>query len=326
MDIEKFKVDLSQKIDIEKWSTKPEGDITKDKVNEELLPPNQIELAEWQEKLFAQNKQGLVVVFQAMDAAGKDSTIKKVFRMMDPQGVRVTSFKQPSKEELDRDYLWRVNKALPRRGEIGVFNRSHYEDVIVTRVHDLLKYSQLPRELIKKDIWDTRFREINDWELYLVENGFQVVKFYLHVSKDKQAERLLERVFLPEKNWKFNFSDINERRHWKEYRKAYEDMLSKTSTEYAPWYIIPADKKWYARYVVSEILLATLRKMNPQFPPLSKEDQDRLAVWRELLTSDPNLENILEKEAEEEKQDEGEKKELRREIELADKEEKKAKK
>ncbi len=289
MNTELFRVRGGEKMHLSKVPTTPGDGFDKEKIKEEILPENLKELADWQEKLFAHNEYGLIIVLQAMDAAGKDSMIKKVFTYIDPQGVRVTSFKQPSKEELDRDYLWRINKGLPRRGEIGVFNRSHYEDVIVTRVHDLLKKSPLPIELIDKDIWDRRFRQINDWERYLYENGFPMLKFFLHVSKEEQAERLKDRIVRPEKHWKFSFSDINERRYWDEYRKAYQHMLIKTSTDYAPWYVVPADKKWFSRYLVTEVILNTLRKINPTYPPLSPEDQERLAIWREMLSLDGNM-------------------------------------
>lgn len=291
-----WKLEPGKRVDLKKWPTKPEDKYEKEDINTVRLPQNIEEMAIWQEKLYAQNKYGIIVVLQAMDAAGKDSMIKKVFSRMNPQGIRVTSFKQPSEEELDRDYLWRINRALPRRGEIAIFNRSHYEDVIVTRVHELLRDSSMPPELVDTDIWDTRFRQINDWERYLTENGFVVVKFFLHISKEEQAKRLMDRIRLQEKNWKFSFADINERRHWEAYRDAYEDMLQKTSTSYAPWHIVPADKKWFSRYLVSEVMLACLRKINPTFPPLSQADQKRLDAWKDLLDASVDIDALTETE------------------------------
>ena len=243
-------------------------------------------MAALQEKLYAQNRHGLLIVLQAMDAAGKDGTIKHVMSGLNPQGTQVTSFKAPSSEELDHDYLWRISKALPRRGEIGIFNRSHYEDVIVARVHDLVSGSQLPQELVTPEIWEKRYRQIRDFERYLGENGIKVVKIFLHVSKEEQRERLLERISQPDKNWKFNSGDIDERRYWEQYQEAYEHLLNHTSTPEAPWYVVPADRKWFARYLVSEIVLDALQGIDPQFPELSDKEQAMLAECRDILEAD----------------------------------------
>ncbi len=268
--------------------TKPPKDMAKEDSQAALAEIIE-ELKTWQEKLYAEHHYGLVIVLQAMDAAGKDSMIKKVFANLNPQGVRVHSFKEPSQEELDHDYLWRIHNKLPTIGEIAIFNRSHYEDVIVTRVHDLLEKGALPEELIHGEVWHDRFRQINKWEQYLHENGFHVLKFFLHVSKEEQSERLLERIVLPEKNWKFSFSDITERRYWDDYEYVYEDMLMNTSTEYAPWYIIPADKKWFSRHLVAQVVLEKLREINPEYPELSEADQKKLAEWRDLLAKESGL-------------------------------------
>ena len=202
------------------------------------------ELSLYQAKLYAQNTYGLIIVLQAMDAAGKDGTVNHVFANLDPGGVSVASFKQPTTEEKDHDYMWRINKALPPRGNIGIFNRSHYEDVIVTRVHNLISTGQLPRDLIDRNIWMERYEQINNWEKYLHQNGFYMVKIFLHVSKEEQQERLIDRIFNQEKNWKFSMGDIHEREHWDEYRELYEELLENTSKDRSPWYIVPADNKW----------------------------------------------------------------------------------
>ena len=205
-------------------------------------------LAEYQERLAAQDTYGVLVVLQALDAAGKDGTIRHVMSGVNPQGVAVSSFKAPSAEELDHDYLWRHARALPARGEIGIFNRSHYEEVLVVRVHpETLEAERLPREGKDRDVWARRYREINDWERYLVDNGIRVVKMFLNLSREEQRTRFLKRIDRPEKNWKFSAADVRERRYWDDYQQAYSDMLSHTSTEWAPWYVLPADHKWFTR-------------------------------------------------------------------------------
>lgn len=241
------------------------------------------EMNAWQEKLFADSHYGILVVLQAMDAAGKDGTVKHVFAPLNPAGVHVHSFKQPSTEEKDHDYMWRINKELPGRGEIGIFNRSHYEDVIVSHIHELIKSDGMPEKLIKKDIWEKRYRQICDWERYLTENGFPVIKIFLHLSKNEQKKRLIDRIVTKQKNWKFSMSDIQERQYWNRYQKIYGEVITATTTKYAPWYIVPADDKWYTRYVVSQIVLKTLRKINPRFPKLSADIEAQLEQFRNIL-------------------------------------------
>ena len=272
-----------KKISLKDFDTSYDGPLTKKEVNNHLLPANQQAMKDWQERLYAENEQALLIVLQAMDAAGKDGIIKKVFTAMNPQGVQVTPFKVPTRNEEDHEYLWRVNLALPRRGNIGIFNRSHYEEVLVTRVHDLLEESQMPDHLIDENIWQRRFKEIRHFEKYLGNNGIKVIKFFLHVSKEEQQERLLERIDRPEKNWKFASSDVLERERWDDYQCAYEELLAATSTKEAPWYVIPADRKWYTRYVVSQLVVETFEEMNPQYPKLPKEELDHLDHWREVL-------------------------------------------
>lgn len=272
-----------KKVDLKDFPTTYEGPLTKEEVAGGLLEKNLEKMAALQEKFYAQNSHGLVVVLQAMDAAGKDGLIKHVFTALNPQGVTVTPFKQPNEEELDHDYLWRIVRALPRRGEIAVFNRSHYEDVLVTRVHNLLEVQQIPQNLVDDNIWNRRFEEISHFEKYLSENGIHVVKIFLHLSKEEQKERLLARIDEPEKNWKFSGSDVSERKYWEEYQEAYQDLLEHTATEACPWYVVPADKKWFARYLVSQIIVETLEKINPAFPELPKEEKEKLGEWRKIL-------------------------------------------
>jgi PPK2 family polyphosphate:nucleotide phosphotransferase len=232
--------------------------------------------------LAAAETHGVVVVLQALDAAGKDGAIKHVMTGLNPQGVTVSSFKTPSHDELAHHFLWRTAQALPRRGQFGIFNRSHYEEVLVVRVHpEFLAAQHLPD--VKGDIWKRRFREINDWERMLADNGFPMVKIFLHLSKQEQKRRLLDRIDTPEKNWKFSMADVHERSHWDDYQTAYEDMLRHTSTEAAPWYVVPADHKWFTRVIVAEVLVATLMDLDPQYPIVSKAQRAELVEARDAL-------------------------------------------
>ena len=222
-----------------------------------------------QEKLFASGIEGLIIAIQARDAAGKDSLIKKVFGKLNPAALEVHSFKSPTKEELSHDYLWRLNKRLPARGKIGIFNRSHYEDVLVTRVHQMEKGYAMPQRVTQdKDFYKKRYTQLKNWEQYLYENGYRMVKVFLNVSQEEQRRRFIDRMELPEKHWKLSINDMKERSLWKEYDAAYEDAVNHTATAEAPWYVLPADDKWYTRWLMSEILLDTLRDMAPEYPPL----------------------------------------------------------
>jgi len=244
-------------------------------------------LAEYQNKLYAQNTHALLIILQAMDAAGKDGTIKHVMSGLNPQGCDVHSFKAPSAEELDHDYLWRSFKVLPERGRIGIFNRSYYEEVLVVRVHpELLEGQHVPPELRNKGIWERRFREINHFERYLVDNGIQVLKLFLHLSKAEQKRRFLERIGRPEKNWKFSASDVKERAFWNDYMAAYEDAFTHTSTKWAPWYIVPADNKWFTRLAVAAIIAAKLQEIDPQYPTVDEEHRRGLAEAKKLLAKE----------------------------------------
>jgi PPK2 family polyphosphate:nucleotide phosphotransferase len=241
-------------------------------------------LAELQDKLYAQDKWAVLLVFQAMDAAGKDGAIKHVMSGVNPQGCQVYSFKAPTSDDLDHDYLWRCMKCLPNRGHIGIFNRSYYEETLVVRVHpEYLAKQKLPPELITKNIWDDRFRDIRNFERYLTNNGVAICKFFLHVSKKEQKRRFLERVENPEKNWKFSAADMNERGFWGEYQEAYEDVIRNTSAKHAPWYVVPADNKWFTRVVVAAAVIDTLASLDLAYPKVSKEQLKELAAARRVL-------------------------------------------
>lgn len=253
---------------------------------EKMLFDNTLKSAELQDRLFAENKHSLLMILQATDAAGKDGTIKHVTSGLNPRGCHVRSFKAPSSEELDHDYLWRVNRQLPERGTIGIFNRSHYEEVLVAKVHDLPSGQQLPDESLKEGFWERRYRQIRDYERYLHENGVVILKIYLHLSKEEQKKRIMKRIDDPAKNWKFSAGDLDERKHWDAYQKAFESMIQNTATDFAPWYVVPADRKWFARTLVSEILLKTLEDINPEYPSLPEDQTKLLSHYREMLEAD----------------------------------------
>jgi PPK2 family polyphosphate:nucleotide phosphotransferase len=241
-------------------------------------------LATMQDVLYADDKWSLLLIFQAMDAAGKDGAIKHVMSGVNPQGCQVSSFKAPSAEELDHDFLWRCQKHLPERGRIGIFNRSYYEEVLVVRVHEnIIKSQKLPPKFITKDIWDKRFKDIRNFEKYLYHNGTIIVKFFLNVSKEEQKERFIERVDNPDKNWKFSPTDAKERAYWKEYMVAYEDMIRKTSTKNAPWYVVPADNKSYARIVIASAIINALDRIGLEYPEVSKEKIAELNEIKRML-------------------------------------------
>jgi len=253
------------------------GDHKKDKaVLVEKTAKNIARAAELQEKLYAAGQEGLVIALQARDAAGKDSLIKKVFSGLNPAALEVHSFKAPNATELSHDYLWRIHQALPPRGKIGLFNRSHYEDVLAVRVHHLEKTYRLAQRCVTGDFFERRFRQIRSWETYLYENGLRMVKIFLHVSRDEQRRRFLDRLELAEKHWKLSTSDMKERALWAEYDAAYEDCINETATPECPWYVLPADNKWYTRYLMSEILADILEKMDPQFPPLDPAEEAKI--------------------------------------------------
>ncbi len=240
-------------------------------------------LAEMQEMLYAQDRWAVLVVLQAMDAAGKDGAIKHVMSGVNPQGCDVHSFKAPSSEDLDHDYLWRCMRCLPNRGHIGIFNRSYYEEVLVVRVHPELLEQKIPSKLVTKSIWDERFEDIRHFESYLARNGIVTVKIFLNLSKDEQKKRFLERADNPEKNWKFSTSDVAEREYWDEYQSAFEDMICNTATKRCPWYVIPADRKWFSRLVVGAAVIDTLASLDLAFPVVSKEKRQKILEAKEAL-------------------------------------------
>jgi PPK2 family polyphosphate:nucleotide phosphotransferase len=283
MDFNNYKIESNLNLKLSEIKTKPSGKlVAKDKADEQIAE-NVLRMAELQSKLYAQDKYSLLIIFQAMDTAGKDGAISHVMSGLNPQASHVHSFKQPSAEELDHDYLWRASKNLPERGRIGIFNRSYYEEVLVVRVHDLLKNEQIPNELITKNIWKDRFRQIRDYEQYLHENGTIILKFFLHISKEEQKQRLLDRINDKSKNWKFSANDLTERKYWKEYMHCYQEAIKETSTKLSPWYIIPSDKKWYARLMISKIIVKTMESLKLEYPAVSKEQEKELKDSKQAL-------------------------------------------
>ena len=284
IDTDDFKVPVGKAIHLKdhysclipKWSQKLEEKEGKKAAKEQalkLLNDNSKKLVELQELFWASNTYSMLIILQGMDAAGKDSAISHVMSGVNPQGCQVTSFKTPSVEELDHDFLWRHAKALPERGSIGIFNRSYYEDVLIVKVRpEILEKQKLPVEKNDKLFWNQRYEDINMFERHLVRNGTVILKFFLNVSKKEQKQRFLERLDHPDKEWKFSLTDLSERQKWSDYMEAYEDLLSKTSMEWAPWYIIPADKKWVAHASISEIILSQIKKLDLKYPVLSKEE------------------------------------------------------
>lgn len=264
--------------ELEDYETAPCPGVTKETALTRL-EENRLNMAALQDKLYAAGKNAVLLILQGMDASGKDSAIKHVLTGLNPQGVEVTSFKSPSTAELEHDYMWRTSKALPPKGKIGVFNRSYYEDVLVVRVHGLVP----GRGMEDKPFWKTRYRQIRNHEEYLLENGVVPVKVFFHMSTEEQARRLLKRIDSPEKNWKFDAADIRERAYWEDYQRAYQEAFEGTSTEKAPWYILPADKKWYARFLLSEILLEELKRLKPEYPVVSELQRETLEQYRALL-------------------------------------------
>ena len=279
------------KVSLKKFDTNYDHKMFNKKEGEELLNRGVVQLAEMQDKLYAHNQYSMLIVFQAMDAAGKDSAIKHIMSGLNPQGVRVTSFKTPSSNELDHDFFWRHYKELPARGEIGIFNRSHYENVLVTRVHpEYILNENLPSINSLKDInesfWEDRYKQINRFEKNINENGTLVLKFFLHVSKKEQKKRFLERIDDPTKNWKFSLADMKERNHWDKYMKAYEEMLGATSQKDAPWFVIPADDKWFARLTIAAIIYREFEKMKFTYPELDKNAKAELQKAKQILMAE----------------------------------------
>lgn len=290
---ENLLVSPSAKVDLKKFNTTYTGDFKNKEDAAEMLAADIKRLTELQEMLYACRQYSVLIVFQAMDAAGKDGTIKHVMSGINPQGCNVTPFKQPTDEELGHDFLWRISKALPAKGMIGIFNRSHYEEVLVTRVHpEYILKQNIPGvssvEDIGKSFWQKRYELINNFERRLTQNGTVIIKFFLHVSKEEQKERFLKRIDEPEKNWKFSAADVKEREYWSDYMKAFEDAISATSTKHAPWYIIPADKKWFMRAAVGDVIVGTLEELNLSYPILNDSNLKELNEAKGIILKEDN--------------------------------------
>jgi PPK2 family polyphosphate:nucleotide phosphotransferase len=284
--VERYRVTSGKGFRLENFDPGDTGGLGKEFEDEArvLLQLEADQLSELQEKLYAQDRWALLLIFQAMDAAGKDGTIKHVLSGVNPQGCQVHSFKAPSAEELDHDFLWRTAVRLPERGRLGIFNRSYYEEVLVVRVHrELLAKQQLPPELVTEKIWEQRYEDINAFERHLSRNGTVVLKFFLHVSKEEQRQRFLKRLEEPEKNWKFSAADVAERRHWDEYQQAYEDAIRATATKRAPWYVVPADNKWFTRLMVAAAVIKALKQLKLAYPELDPEKRKELRKARQAL-------------------------------------------
>ncbi len=290
--IKPYRITDGKRFRLKEMNSADTGDLSSEDKQEshDLLQSGVALLSDLQEKLYAQDRWALLLIFQAMDAAGKDSTIKHVMSGVNPQGCQVFSFKAPSHEELDHDYLWRCMKRVPERGRIGIFNRSYYEEVLVVRVHpDLLKSQRLPSALETKHIWKERYEDINAFERYLTRNGIAIRKFFLHVSPEEQKKRFLERLEQPNKNWKFSVSDARERDYWDDYMEAYEQMIQHTSHAHAPWFVVPADNKWFTRLVVAATVIDALQDMDLAFPKVDAERHKELQAVREILEESTGL-------------------------------------
>jgi PPK2 family polyphosphate:nucleotide phosphotransferase len=281
--IDPFRVDGTKKFHLAAQKTNEKGGLDK-QAGEAIIEANRKRLNDFQEKLYAQDRWSLLLIFQGMDAAGKDSAIKSVFDGVNPQGCEVTSFKQPSTNELNHDFMWRSVIALPARGRIGIFNRSYYEECLVTRVHpDILAKERIPPKLVTKNVWRERFEDIVAFERYLSRQGTVILKFFLNVSKQEQRERFLDRLEQPSKNWKFSMNDITERARWSRYQAVYQDIVRHTSSPQAPWVVVPSDHKWFARVVIGSTIVATLEALNLRFPRVDKASQEEFAKVREAL-------------------------------------------
>jgi PPK2 family polyphosphate:nucleotide phosphotransferase len=281
-----FRFDGSGQFHLKSRRTNEKGGLDKDKA-EKILDANRKRLSDFQEKLYAQDRWSVLLVLQGMDAAGKDSAIKAIFDGVNPQGCEVHSFKQPSANELDHDFMWRHVVALPQRGHIGIFNRSHYEECLVTRVHrEILAKEKLPSKLMTRNIWRERFEDISAFERYLSRNGTVILKFFLHISKEEQRKRFLDRLEEPSKNWKFSMGDVTERALWPRYMAAYQDLVRHTSTPLAPWYVVPADHKWFARVVIGSTIVSTLENLNLRFPRTDKASLQEFKQVREALQAE----------------------------------------
>jgi PPK2 family polyphosphate:nucleotide phosphotransferase len=288
MDISKFRIETGSHFKLSDIDPGDTGKFSSKEEAEKLLTENIEQMAELQEILYAQNKYAMLIIFQAMDTAGKDGAIKHVMVGLNPQSTHVHSFKQPSTEELDHDYLWRASKNLPERGQIGIFNRSYYEEVLVVKVHDLITFQQIPKEFVTEDIWKNRYRQIRDFERYLTENGVVILKFFLHISKEEQKKRLLARIDDTSKNWKFSSADIKERKFWDNYQQCYQEAIRETATKQAPWFVIPSNKKWFSRLVISEAIVKAMKELKLEYPTITDDQKKILQECKRKLEGENN--------------------------------------
>lgn len=286
MSSKKFCYDGKRTFEANDFDTKQTGGYKNKEEAKKLHEEYLLHMEELQDKLYAENKESLLIIFQAMDAAGKDGAIKHVMSGMNPQGLDVYNFKKPSSLELEHDYLWRAMRVMPEKGKISIFNRSYYEDVLVTKVHNLHKDSRLPDRCKTENIFKERYHQIANYEKYLYENGIRVVKFFLHISKEEQTSRFLDRIDNDGKNWKFSDYDMIERDYWDDYMAAYTDAINATSTADSPWYVVPSDKKWFSRLIISEVIIKTLEDINPKYPTVSEERKEKLLDFRRKLTKE----------------------------------------
>jgi len=289
MGLKNYCFDGKLKLDLAELSTDGKEDkVVKDEILEKTAK-NQKKIAALQDRLYADGREGLIILLQALDAAGKDSTIKHVMSGINPQGVEVHSFKTPNSEELAHDFLWRINKCIPQRGKIAIFNRSYYEDVLFVQVHELNKLYHIADRLTGMEtgeFFERRYEQIKNYEEYLYENSYRIVKIFLNISREEQKKRFLERIDTPEKNWKFSSSDLAERALWDKYHEVYQDVINKTATKRNPWYVLPADRKWYTRYLVSEAILNVLKDIDPQYPVMPDTERERLGGYRDALVGE----------------------------------------
>ncbi len=284
--VDPFRVDGSREFHLKSHKPGEKGDLDKDTAHK-IIDANRGRLRELQEKLYAHDRWSVLLIFQGMDAAGKDSAVEHVMSGINPQGCQVFSFKTPSTKELDHDFMWRTTKCAPERGRIGIFNRSYYEELLIVRVHpEILAKQRIPSELVTKNIWRERFEDISAYEKYLARNGTLILKFFLNVSKDEQRKRFLDRLEEPAKNWKFSLGDIAERKLWDKYQAAYQDLIHHTSAKYAPWMVVPADHKWFARVVISSAIVSAMEKLDLRYPEVDKSDADALKKVREALVKE----------------------------------------
>ncbi|UTH02572.1 polyphosphate--nucleotide phosphotransferase [Macrococcoides canis] len=286
MDINQYKVNHEESFSFDNFPSSENKKSLNDDIKENIIPELTQQLRGLHLKLHAAEENGILVVLQALDAAGKDEVISYIFSNLSAQGLKTTSFGKPTDTEKKHDYLWRFHDGLPERGQIGILNRSYYEDVLAPRIHNLVEDKEKPDDAEEKNLWHTRYRQINDYERYLTENGFHVIKFFFNMSHEEQRNRLLERMTNPDKNWEFSFNDVKEREYWEDYQQLFSEMLEETSTEHSPWYVLPADDEWHTRRIVTEVMIEKIKSLNPQFPTISQEDKEDLDKAIERLKNE----------------------------------------